>query len=209
VSRSWQPADPAGLPRQLAAHVSRQPGVVRVAIDGASCAAPDDFAAALIEPLNTLGRPAVHVHASTFWRDASLRFEYGHEDPDGYLAWLDADALRREVLLPIATDATYLPSLRDPATNRATHAQPQSAAADTVLLVSGSLLLGLGLPFDVTVHLALSPATRKRRTPADQAWTLPALQRYDELAQPEQYADVVVRINDPAHPAISYAPSDI
>jgi hypothetical protein len=209
VNRSWQPADPDDLPDFLARLLTREPGIRRVAIDGPSCASPDDVAAALIAPLNALGRPAVHVRAAMFWRDASLRLEYGHEDSESYLNWLDTEALRREVLAPIVADGTYLPSLRDPATNRATHAPRQTASAETVLLVSGSLLLGLGLAFDLAIHLALSPGARARRTPADQAWTLPALDRYDELAAPLQYADVVVRLDDPRHPAISLVPESI
>jgi hypothetical protein len=208
VSRIWHPADPDGLPELLARQIAREPGNVRVAVDGPACASPDDFAAALLAPLNALGRAAIHIHAAMFWRDASLRLEYGHEDPDAYLNWLDAEALRREVLLPFAADASFLPSLRDPNTNRATHAVRQQAAAGSVLLVSGSLLLGLGLPLDLSVHLAMSPQARARRTPAAQAWTLEALDRYDELAEPVRYADVVIRVNDPAHPAISLAPED-
>lgn len=203
MSRSWQPADPARLADVLAAHIAHEPGVRRIAIDGACAAAPDDLAAALVTPLNALGRPTAHVRAATFWRDASLRLECGHEDVDSYLNWLDADALRREVLLPVVADGTYLPSLRDPATNRTTHARAETVAPNTVLLVSGSLLMGLGLPFDLTIHLALSPGARARRTPPEEAWTLPALDRYDELADPVQYADVVVRMDDPKHPAIS------
>jgi hypothetical protein len=190
----------------LAEHIAREPGLRRVAVDGPSTAAPEQFATTLIAPLKTRGRPVAHVLASTFWRDAALRLEYGHRDPDSYLGWLDADALRREVLLPLGSDGTYLPSLRDPVTNRATHATRQTAAPGTVLLVSGSLLLGLGLPFDLTIHLALSPAARARHTAEDEAWTLPALDRYDEDAAPHRYADVVVRLDDPRHPAISLAP---
>ena len=40
-----------------------------------------------------------------------------------------------------------------------------------VVLVSGPLLLGAGLPFDVTVHLSLSAATLDRRTDPEQRWT--------------------------------------
>jgi hypothetical protein len=72
-----------------------------------------------------------------------------------------------------------------------------------VLLVYGVLLLGRGLPFDRTVHLALSPAARTRRTSAAVAWTLPAWDRYDAEVRPADTADIVVRADDPAHPAIA------
>ena len=66
-----------------------------------------------------------------------------------------------------------------------------------VVLVSGALLLGAGLPFDVTVHLELSPAALRRRTDPAQEWTLPAFARYAEEVAPAAFADVVVRSTIP------------
>jgi hypothetical protein len=71
-----------------------------------------------------------------------------------------------------------------------------------VLLLDGALLLGRGLPLDLTVHLHLSAAALARRTPADEAWTLPAYARYDERVRPLRHADVAVRMDDPRHPAL-------
>jgi hypothetical protein len=181
------------------------PGVVRVAVDGPPCADPDGFAHALIDPLRELGRPAAHVLATRFWRDASVRLEHGREDASSYLSWLDADALRREVLDAVISSSAYLPSLRDPVTNRSTRESPRSADPDLVLLVSGSLLLRHALPFDSAIHLAMSPAARARRTPPEQAWTLPAFDAYDAQTAPAQLADVVIKLDDPRHPAINWA----
>jgi hypothetical protein len=175
------------------------PGVVRLAVDGPPCAAPDRIATALAEPLRVLGRPFVHVRAESFWRDASLRLEYGREDVESYLSWLDVGALRREVL---SGDGWYLPSLRDPRTNRATKAPRKELPDNAVLAVSGPLLLGLGLPFDRVVHLAASPAARARRTPEEDAWTLPAFDRYDAEVGPVALADIVIKLDDPGHPAV-------
>lgn len=147
----------------------------------------------------------MHLRARSFWRDASLRFEHGREDVDSYPSWLDADALRREVLLP-ALHGEFLPSLRDPATNRSTRAARARLGERGVLLVSGELLLGRGLPFDRTVHLAMSAAARARLTPESEAWTLPAFERYDAEVQPQDVADVVIRIDDPRHPAVAGLP---
>jgi hypothetical protein len=74
------------------------------------------------------------------------------------------------------------------------------------MLVSGALLLGAGLPFDVTVHLQLSAAALARRTPAEQRWTLPAYARYDLEVAPATFADVVVRLDDPRRPAVVEQP---
>jgi hypothetical protein len=71
-----------------------------------------------------------------------------------------------------------------------------------VLLVPGALLQGLGLPFDVVVHLRMSPAARARRTPADDAWQLPALDRYDDEVDPAAHADAVVFADHPDRPAL-------
>lgn len=190
----------------MAARLDREPGIRRVAIDGCPAADPGGFAEALLEPLRALGRPAAHVRAEHFWRDASLRLEYGREDVESYLTWLDAAALRREVLEPIVSAGTYLPSLRDPETNRATRAATVEAEAGTVLLVSGPLLLNLyewqPLPFDVSVHLTLSPAARARRTPEAGQWTLEAFAQYDEQREPIAAADVLIKLDDPRHPAV-------
>jgi hypothetical protein len=197
----WQPVAPSDLPARLAAWLATTPGLVRVAVDAPPVAQPDTLGAALIEALRVLGRPAVHVRAAAFWRDASLRFEHGREDPDSYLQWLDADALRREVL-DAASHGSYLPSLRDPATNRSTRAAPDALAADAVLIVSGALLLGQGLPFDRTVHVLLSPGARRRRTPTEESWTLPAFDAYDASVRPADSADVVIKWDDARHPAV-------
>jgi hypothetical protein len=206
LSEVWRPTSPLDLPDALARWLTTTPGVVRVGIDGPAAAQPDSLAASMIEPLRALGRPAVHIPAATFWRDAALRLEFGHEDVEGFLSWLDADALRREVLLPLVERGEYLPSLRDPVTNRSTREPVRTAEPSTVLLVSGELLLGLGLPFDRVIHLAMSPAARARHTEPSLAWTLPAFENYDETVDPASLADVVIRLEDPRRPAVRGLP---
>jgi hypothetical protein len=180
-----------------------EPGA-RVALDGPPCADPHGWAEALAAPLAGLGRRLEHVRADFFWRDASLRLEHGRDDPDSYRQWLDERALRREVLEP--SDA-YLPSLRDPATNRSTRAAPRPLDEASLLVVSGSLLLGRDLPFDATIHLAMSSPARARRTDPAEAWTLAAFDGYDREVAPARRADVVVRCDDPARPAVTGLPA--
>src|SRR5205085_464778 len=69
-------------------------------------------------------------------------------------------------------------------------------------LLPGPLLLGTGLDLDLTVHCAQSPAALARRLPDGYRWTLPAYARYAEEVGPEYLADVVVRVDDPRHPAL-------
>jgi hypothetical protein len=51
----------------------------------------------------------------------------------------------------------------------------------------------------------MSPAARARRTPPEQVWTLPAFDAYDAQTAPAQLADVVIKLDDPRHPAINWA----
>jgi hypothetical protein len=203
VIRPVSPVTAEALPEVLAARLLGRPDVLRVAVDGPSWAGAHDLAAALQGPIRLAGRSAGLVRAESFWRDASLRFEHGHQDPDALAEWLDAKALRREVLDRAVEQSSYLPSLRDPVTNRATREAPVSLPGDGVIIVAGPFLLGRGLPFDASVHLALTPGARSRRVPADERWTLSAFDAYDAAVRPAEVADIVVRYDDPQHPAVS------
>lgn len=204
----FEPVDPITLADRLAADLvdlDVAGTALRVAIDGPRAADPGAFAEALVVALRALGRPSVHIRTETFWRDAALRLEYGRTDLESYVeGWLDTDALRREVLDPLGVDGTgcYLPSLRDPITDRATREPLRSAEPGLVALISGELLLGRDLPLDETIHLALSPGARRRRTPPEWQWTLPALDSYEAAVDPVRTAGVVLRYDDPDHPAI-------
>ncbi|MDT0533278.1 uridine kinase [Micromonospora sp. DSM 115977] len=185
------------------------PGRLRVAVDGAPAAGPEELAAALVDPLRALGRPVLHVRAADFLRPASVRLEFGRTNPDAfYEGWVDEPGLRREVLDPAGPGGSgrVLPSLWDATTDRASRAAYVDLPPGGVVLVSGALLLGGGLPFDVTVHLVLSPAALARRTDPAQRWTLPAFARYADEVAPASFADVVVRADDPRHPALVESP---
>lgn len=176
----------------------------RVAVDGAPAAGTGAFADALAAALPERGRRALRVRAADFWRPASLRLEYGHQDADAYYQlWLDTGALRREVLDPLGPGGSgrALPSLRDPSTDRSTRADYVELPPGGVLVLDGPLLLGQGLPLDLTVHLRLGPAALERRTEPAERWTLPAFDRYAREVLPEESADVLVRADDPRHPA--------
>jgi hypothetical protein len=108
------------------------------------------------------------------------------------------------VLYPLRPGGTgrILPVLRDPATDRAARVHPVDVPAGGVVLVSGALLLGAGLDFDLVVHLSMSAAALARRTEPQWRWTLPAFERYADEVLPAELADVVVRTDDMRHPAI-------
>jgi hypothetical protein len=204
---NYDPIDPDVLLERVADYLAAIPGIVRVAVDGATATDPDGLAGQLIEPLRRRSRPAVHIRADQFWRDASLRLEYGRTDEHSLRHdWLDADALRREVLDPLGPggSGSYFPSLRDPVTNRSTRQAARPAEAGTIVIVSGQFLLGRSLPFDRVIRRSASPATLARTTPPDLAWTLPAVAAYEAAVTPAQVADVDITVNDPRHPAIRW-----
>lgn len=205
------PVSPQRLPEVLADLLLAGPGAgpLRVVLDGAPAAQPGRLADALVDPLRLRGRPALRVSARWFLRPASVRLERGRTDPDAYYDdWLDTGGLRREVLDPLGPGGSgrYLPTLWDARADRATRAGYRTAPAGAVLLLDGALLLGRGLPVDLTVHMRLSPAALARRTPAADRWTLPAFARYSAEVEPESVADIVIRADDPRHPALSVSP---
>ncbi len=168
-------------------------------------AGPRTLADRLAALLPARSRPAAVVPAEGFYRPASLRLEHGRTDPDArYTQWLDAGALAREVLDRTGPGGPgeYLPALWDIERDRAARAPHLPAPAGGVLLVPGSLLQGLGLAFDVVVHLRVGPAARRRRFPAEQAWELPVFDRYDDEVDPVSLADAVVLADRPEHPAL-------
>lgn len=180
-------------------------GRLRVGVDGAAAADPGALADALVGPLRVRGRPAVRISADDFLRPASVRLEFGRTNPDSYyLGWLDEAGLRREVLDPAGPGGSgrIVTRLWDARIDRAAREPYIELAPNAVVIVSGPLLLGAGLPFDVTVHLALSPAALARRTGPEERWTLPAFARYGAEVDPAAFADVVVRLDDPRHPAL-------
>ena len=181
---------------------------ITVLIDGTAGATnTTELADALVEPLRVRGRDTLRVSATDFLRPASLRFEHGKQDPDArYTDWLDVGALRREVLDPLATGGSgeVLPALWDAERDRATRAERVPLTPGGVLLLDGEMLLGRGLDTDVSVHLWLSPNAVRRRVPEQNRWAIPAYERYENEAVPTKTADVVVRVDDPNHPAQRY-----
>ncbi len=194
------PISPSDLPALVAQTAAALPDRrLRVAVDGAPAAGAGALADAVAAALPALGRPAVRIRAADFWRPASVRLEHGRTDVQSFAEmWLDDAALRREVLDPFVADGRYLPALWDVEHDRSARAAVRTAPTSAVLLIDGTLLLDRGLVFDLTVHMRLSTGALRRRTPADEQWTLPAYDGY----RGEGFADIVVRADDPAHPAV-------
>ncbi|WP_027342276.1 nucleoside/nucleotide kinase family protein [Hamadaea tsunoensis] len=202
----FRPVSPAVLAGELVERIDALAAPwPRIAIDGAPAAGPGTLADALVEPLRVRGRAVLRIGTADFLRPASLRYERGRTDPDSfYDDWLDSGGLLREVLDPLEPGGSgrVLPTLWNTVTDRATRAPYTTLAEGSVVIVDGTLLLGRWLPFDLTVHLHLSASALARRTADEERWRLPAYARYEEEADPQAAADVVVRVDDPRHPAI-------
>ncbi|WP_245607417.1 uridine kinase [Pseudonocardia spinosispora] len=188
------------LADELAERLSRAEGRQRVLIDGPPPTRPEALAQLLAERLRVLGRRTVTVEAADYLRPASVRLEHGHTDPDEFLdSWLDVAGLRREVL---NTDGRVLPRLWNAANDRAFRDSRVELPADGIVVVSGALLLGRGLPAELTVHLRMTAAALARRTEESLHWTLPAYVRYDVEHHPTE-AHVLVLADDPDRPALA------
>lgn len=199
------PVSPERLVHRITELVLGRPGRVRLALDGAPPTRPLTLARRVGEELRTAGRPALVVAADDFLRPASVRLESGREDPDGFLdGWLDEAGLRREVLDPAAPTGTgrVLPRLWDAAADRAFRERYRQLPGNGVTVLAGALLLGRGLPFELTVHVHMGPAALARTLPADERWTLPAYARYDRERTPADVADLLVFANHPDRPAV-------
>jgi hypothetical protein len=182
-------------------------GRLRLALDGPPPTRPLALAERVAVGLRTLGRAAVVVDAADFLRPASVRLEFGREDPDEFLdGWLDAGGLRREVLDPAGPDGSgrVLPRLWDAVADRAHRDRHIQLPGDGVVVLAGALLLGRGLPLDLTVHLRMSTAALTRTLPENERWTLPAYARYTAERTPEAAADLVVLSDHPTRPAIRH-----
>ncbi|MFE0137366.1 uridine kinase [Streptomyces sp. NPDC059037] len=179
---------------------------LRIAFDGAPAGRPGELAHRVADALRVRGRSALVIGTEDFLRPASLRLEYGREDVEAYHSgWFDTGALWREVFGPLDPGGTgrVLPDLWDPAADRATRSPYVELPPGGLLLMHGPLLLGHWFPFDLTVHVRLSQGALRRRTAPDEQWTLPAFERYETETDPGAAADVVVRADDPRHPAWS------
>jgi hypothetical protein len=199
------PVTPDRLVDEVVELVDARPGRVRLALDGPPPTHPLDLAEQVADVLRTRGRATVVVNAGDFLRPASVRLEFGREDPDEFLdGWLDEGGLRREVLDPAGPDGSgrVLPRLWDAVADRAHRDRYVQLPDDGVVVLAGALLLGRGLPLDLAVHLRMSSAALARTLPEDEHWTLPAYARYADERAPESTADLLVLSDHPDRPAV-------
>ncbi|MET0966353.1 MAG: uridine kinase, partial [Nakamurella sp.] len=183
----------------------------RVGIDGATEIGAGTLADAVGARLIQVGRPVLRASTDWWWRPASLRLELGRTDIDMLLGgWVDAAALRRELLDPLEPggSASCLLRLRDPSTDRSVRDSRLAAPPRAALLLDGPLLLGDQLPLDAVLHLQTTRATLARALPARRQWWLQGFDRYLAEYRPADSAAAVVAYDHPKAPAIAWAAQD-
>lgn len=191
------PRTPETLAADLVTRIALLPDRARVLVDGVGSRALAD---SLVDGLVAAGRPPVRVSAGDFLRPAGERLEHGREDAlDFRDRWLDAGALRREVL---DSGDRYLPALWDAGRDRSARAAVLPLPERAVVVVDGLFLLDAAPSAALVVHVALSPAALRRRGRPD--WQVEALVAYDREVRPGQVCDVLVRAEDPLRPAVLF-----
>jgi len=181
--------------------------VVRLGVDGAVDAETGAVADLVAQAALAQGTAVLRVRAGNFLHRRSVRLEHGPHDVDAaFDRWVDWGSLLREVLDPLAdpADLTWLPRLRDPATDRAVRDPARTAAPGALLVLDGPYLLRWELSgsLDVVVHLQTSPPALRRRfaeadDPRPEAWA-----RYLRETDPASRADLLVRFDHPDRPAV-------
>jgi hypothetical protein len=173
-----------------------------VGIDGPEWSGAGRLADEVADAVAATGRPVRRVALADWQRTASLRLEFARDDPYSLLyGWFDDAALTRELITPLHENDPVLLRLRDPGTDRPYRETRHPLPPGTVVVLDGPFLAAPGYPFDLLVHLEMSPAAFRRTLPADRAWWQEAFDRYAELA-PADTADVVVAWDHPGAPAI-------
>jgi hypothetical protein len=200
-----RPISVSALIGEITESLLDRPGRVRVAVDGAEALKPQDIAESLAMALREHGRYAIHISTDDFLLPASQRYEFGRTSPESfYQGWRDERGIQREVLDSAGPGGTgrVLPALWRADIDRSARAEYVTIPDDGIVIISGQFLLGGVLAFELAVHLEGSAAALARRTATDRTWTLPAYAQYADEVAPATFADVVVRMEDPRHPAV-------
>jgi uridine kinase len=215
-------------PDRLLAHLADlilqvdHPHPLRIAIDGIDAAGKTTLADGLVPPIEARGRSAVRASLDGFHRPRAERYRQGADSPEGYYAdSFDYEALIEVLLQPLGPGGDRRCRLRafDFHTDTPVHEPIQRLSTDAVLLLDGVFLLRpelrpywdvaifLQVDFEVALqrainrdqHLFGSPQAVEERY---QRRYFPAQRRYLQTVQPHQFADVIIKYDDPDDPQI-------
>lgn len=204
-----EPVTPHGLAGLVArdaaelSHRARPAGCgVAVGVDGVVAADTGTLADAVAAALAQQGLPVVRAAREAFLRPRSLRLEHGEDPLAPYERWYDDAGLRRELLDPLGDGGLQvIASLWDAGRDRATREPRRPVPPGCVAVVDGPFLLRWSLAdaFTHVTHLQTSPAAAGRRGAAH---LVGSWQAYLDDVDPQSRASVVVRHEDPRHPAV-------
>ena len=141
-----------------------------------------------------------------FLRPASVRLELGRTNPDAYYeGWVDEAGAAPGGARPGRPGRHRAGAARRSGTPPPTG--PAAAATSTCRPAGSSWSAGrccsaAGCPSTSPSTSSCRRRRWRRRTDPALRWTLPAFARYAEEVAPAGFADVVVRADDPRHPAL-------
>ncbi|MTD14547.1 uridine kinase [Nakamurella sp. YIM 132087] len=205
----FTPVSPDRLARAIADRVATGRSVV-VGIDGDPAIGAGELADRVAEAVRAGGRQVIRADLSDWWRPASVRLEYGHEDVDSLLdAWVDVGALDRELLVPLREGRPIRVRNWDALADRAFREAAVDVAPTAVLVLAGAFLGRVVPDADLTVQLQVKESTLRRLLPGDRGWWLEG-HRLDReqrslSGDPVGPDRMVVSYDHPAAPAIGDA----
>jgi len=212
----------AELTRAIAA--TRRSHPVRVAIDGVGASGKTVLADELAGSLESLGRNVIRASIDGFHRPRAERHARGELSPEGYLDdSFDYDAVRSCLLTPLGPGGNrrYRTAVFDFRTESPAVSREAAAEPDSVLLFDGIFVLREELRdhwdfsvfvdagFDVTLvrglrrDLALFGSEEVVRERYERRY-IPGETMYLERYRPFDYADAVVRNDDPADAGLEW-----
>ena len=203
------PLTPARLVDELAdwvrdRYAGRIAGGTVVGFDGVAEIGTTELADRVAERIRTTGGVVVRASTDWWWRSAALRLELGREDIDMRLTgWVEVDALRRELLEPVAAGRPHITRLRDPGTDRSVRQPQVQVPPGTIVILDGAFLLATELPLNGLVVAQVGRGALRRALPADRQWWVEADDRYRAEYLPAAQADVVLSYDHPSSPAAS------
>lgn len=198
------------------------PHPTRVAVDGITASGKSTLAAEVIDEIQALGRPALHVTMDGFHHQRARRYRFGRLSADGYYEdAYDFGALISRVLRPLGPDGSreYVTGIIDLATDTPVDNPPISSPADAVLIVDGTFLqkTPTNAHWDATIFVDTDFAVAYERGVTRDAERLggrdkaaeafdhryhAASRRYVDEVRPTTTATIVVDNNTPARPHI-------
>ena len=116
-------------------------GRVMVAIDGVDGAGKTVFANDLAAAIEATGHAVARATIDDFHAPSAVRYARGTDSPEGfYLDSFDYDSFRSALVVPFKSGGDFSTGVFDHLADAAAPRHPQSAPADTIMIVDGIFL---------------------------------------------------------------------